>query len=139
MELKDVIHYYIGCDCRIDGDNDTWHITGVDYAKFMIKVYSFTHDLYNFFDLSKVTPILRTIDSLTEDEKQTWRKLQNEVINHTLEVISRDNRDADLKDEGIVLWDDSYKTEAKIIHWMCSIGIDLFGLIESGIAININK
>lgn len=139
MELKDVIHYYIGAKCKIVNDADIWYMTGVENRMFRTEIYAFTQDLHTSFDLDKVTPILRRIDSLTDEECISLAAL-SELPEDFVDPIVSINKLGDK----IVTWGASVKFNctgelfycAEQFKYLLSLHIDLFSLIDAGLAVD---
>lgn len=126
-ELKDVIHLYLGCECMI-GDTK-WKkpeihpddlAPGIDlnYGKPIKSIIDY-HTLQAYSH--KITPMLRSLDSITEEEKREFFKLQYGDEKY---------------DERLVRVSTSLHTLfPETFLYLLSRGFDLFGLIESGQAI----
>ncbi len=101
-KIQDVLHLYLGCEAEIISDLGT--------IRDIITTSTIEHK-----DAWKVTPILRHISDLTENEDEQWSKL----------CILTDATN----DEAMI------KYYAKKINFYRSIGIDCDELIHSGQAI----
>lgn len=147
MKLKDVIHYYLGCDCMVMGEEvaakikSVWHdgLVGVDYNG----IGETEHVVEDVF------PILRPLSSITEEEaKQLVRIISPTVFGYpsTIFIAKKDrfgfewkdrhDRDESHAGSGDIQYDELNSTQ---FHYLVSIGIDLFRLIDSEQAIDITK
>lgn len=109
-EIKDYLHLYLGCQCvwRVKGLDDEWRIAGVD-----LKVLDRVYDRQPF----EFKPILRKLSDMTEEEA-TEMQLSGIWFRTTKER-----------------WEDIICTPENLIQ-LLSKHFDLFGLIESGLAID---
>lgn len=119
MQLKDVIHYYIGCDCvnswfPLDHEqyNKGWTLTAIDTTSHNpYKLETHYEDTWT----DSVKPILRHYKSLSWDEIKYVEALMNK-----------------LQYGPNIVWE---KTPQYFV-WLINNHIDLFGLIESGEALD---
>lgn len=119
MELKDVIHYYIGCRCFNtwfpEGHEEydrNWKLEG--YRADSIKPYclgTFSHDTWT----DSIKPILRRVNDITEEENDELQPLVG---------VSEVN--------GCIIKHDTAAT----FNWGIKKGFDLFGLIDAGLAVD---
>jgi hypothetical protein len=120
--IKDYLHLYIGCQCQMMGQEDetqTFKLTGVsfdDTQNVWWAYFAATEEMYAVIE--DVFPILRPLADITEDEAKEGRKMFSNMA------------DSDYSQGEI--W------AAQTRHWL-SKGFDLFGLIESGLAIDKTK
>lgn len=113
MELKDVIHYYIGQRCFAEGYGTGFgKIEGATLSIVQIR----TNMIWYVLPV-EIKPILRRIEDLTEEEYKKWM----------VKVIKRTDEEDGLN---------FYSQTPESFHYLLSIGIDLFGLIDSGQAID---
>lgn len=121
MQLKDYAHYYIGCRCL-----NTWYLeTELHYnAGWVLR--GFRADNEKCFLLENDTeetwtdsikPILRKLESITNEECEAY----NQIL-FTMHSINK--------------LQDQMKTQAACVDYLLKLGFDLFGLIESGLAID---
>lgn len=119
MELKDYLHYYIGHDCEVGSDSKTLirPISGHVVASVQSGLKSVT-----------VKPILRTMDMLTDEEKVKW---------YDLWPIGNPSTSTEGKINVVTEWQNEkhLHTTPPEFHYLLSIGIDRFGLIDNGLAI----
>lgn len=104
-ELKDVIHLYLGCDCKMLDDENTY------------KLLPEMLPCENFPLRRKPKPILRRISDITSEQMHEVGMEQSEINN-----IITNKRNPSL-----------YVGE---FLWFLKNGFDLFGLIDSGQAID---
>lgn len=128
MELKSVLHFYLGCDCEIQ-PFDIKHkakLVGVNYPTdeiLSIRVFvktegNFAEVLYGLNEC-KFQLLLRPLSDMTEEEAQTYSKQTVESL-----VDSRD------------LKTHVFCPSLEDIPKLLSKGFDLFNLIPSGQALN---
>jgi hypothetical protein len=112
-EIKDYLHLYIGCRVRYTGmAND--RILTATWLGSLIKTNAWQN----------IKPILRPLPTMTKKEAKKngfWSTIHNMIVG----VNERHVR---------------YNLySAKQIIWLLSEGFDIFGLIESGLAIDKNE
>jgi hypothetical protein len=118
-ELKDVLHFYLGCDV-MHKDGTTATMISVDRfnAGFI------HHETQMYGEQSKdsleITPILRSFSSITEEEKEAY-----ETYYMSLEYEREEDNHAICDAE----------ISAQTTRWLISRGFDMFNLIENGLAI----
>jgi hypothetical protein len=154
IQLKDVIRYYIGQPCRTpDGDGTIqglpWTIVGRDrihvhFGKKMVHMKNSIDGGYNQkrnhgdyalhevryeplkstgitkdgFDMpGGIVPLLRKLEDMTDEECDNYNALKETLFNMA---------------EGA----NQVRQEAAAIHYLLQQGFDLFGLCESGQAID---
>lgn len=79
--------------------------------------------------IEEVKPILRSLDSMTEEERETWGDI---FINRMADIEKIDENDPDIENKVSVIMSDSH---AKSIKWLNKHFFDYNGLIEKGLAI----
>lgn len=139
MKLQDYAQYYIGCRCLDtwfpeghEHYNNNWILTG--YVQDMEKSYCLENKLNNTWtDLIKL--ILRKINDITEDEFVHAIKLfdPEESVD---EIIKNYRPFTILGMEGMVIERGQFQDAMQVVHYLISIGIDMFGLIDAGLAID---
>lgn len=110
MELKDVIHFYIGCEVQWKHDTKSkFWLVGYDVETVRLK----TQNGASIFPIKTedITIFIRPLSDMTEEEQNAYWFL-NSV---------RDSKE---------------QCEATNTRYLLSKHFDLFGLIESGQAIN---
>lgn len=114
-QLKDYLHLYLGCEVAVNYNLN--EVGGMMIDKVTGVYDDGSASISNGYlePISKLKPILRPLSDLRFEEKQEQAKLFNEAI----------NTDA--------------LPEAVGIAYMLSKHFDLFGLIESGLAIDKTK
>lgn len=148
-DIKDYLHLYIGCECMI-GDMK-WkreeHLYGlapdvdVDFGK-PIKSKLDAHVLSVFSD--KCTLILRPLSDMTEEEAlYCISTFDRGVDNPVFKIIGKDELGEDWVyvqvgyEETECCWGPNLNyMGAEMFRYLLSRGFDLFGLIESGLAID---
>lgn len=133
--LKDYIQYYIGCRClntwfAPDHDcyNAGWQLMG--YVPSEFKPYYLLNDTDATWTDS-IKPILRRIESLTDEEKIYFYNL----------FPTQDNLSNNQKIESVTHWleeegADKYFWSINQFHYLLKQGFDLFNLIENQLAID---
>jgi hypothetical protein len=134
MKLKDVIHYYIWQQVQ-HPDGHSAKLIGVDVEELHL-----IHEGSGSYGTSKlatmdVRPILRRLSQLTDNEKiawidLVWRNQTGQSLIWKIDVVN--NWLGNTYEEGEAFSPTSF-------HYLLSIGIDLFGLIDSGQAIGANS
>lgn len=145
-ELKDVLHLYLGQQCETD-DGKRGRLAGIDLCQMdnsivMITV-RFTDDPFDNYDvyndnekMDRVKPILRRLQSMMEDEAV-------EMYNHLYpnstapKVVCADIIKSLLTKKG--LYNEGQDSFIEYVDWfpyLLSKSFDLFGLIDSGQAID---
>lgn len=150
-ELKDYLPHYIGCKCKSSEGTMIYTLIGT------IKDIAFHEDKYcNQIDLcGDFKPILRPLSDMTEEEAlalakihdsegdwrvvdrcRLWILVQDQYANKIFIQFSDDGNLWDCEDaDGSV---SGYET-FEAVKYLFSRGFDLFGLIESGLAIDKTK
>ena len=115
-KFKDVAHLYIGCELAIEDSERKCKLAGINYSDgFSINdEYNFRFKKYFPFK-----PLLRPLLDMTKEERDY--------------VFSFEKGYDELK------FIESLSVDAKITSYLLSKGFDLFGLIESGEAIDLTK
>jgi hypothetical protein len=131
-ELKDFIHLYLGCECVIGDSNVKETIQAV--SEYSICTGSNKHGVDSWYKIPSVKPILRPLSDMTEEEKVTLFDL--EISNYS-EYKSK----LIAVDLWIQRWQRYPSTEfgkwfPKTFLFLLSKHFDIFGLIESGLAID---
>ncbi len=145
VDLKDVIHLYLGCKVQYEGilngselsaelkehKSDVFYIPQIAHVRGLkiglLKKIEITIDgkktyrigrkgLQTHYTCQKFKPILRPLSDMTQDEYFEWQALCS--------WLEYNNQ----KHYG--------NYSPKVFHWMLSKAFDLFGLIESGQAID---
>lgn len=123
-KFKDVAHLYLGCDCLID--NQIRKLDTVAHAIGSYEVYcSFCGMGY---ECSDIKPILRPLNDMTVEEELEYRDVCNKAYEFAKYKVG-DN----------IGWSDPRVSGAIETQWLLSNHFDIFGLIESGEAIDKTK
>lgn len=166
MELKDYLHYYIGCKAITTDDNEQAELVGVSDDNAHI-----VHDgtgSYGTCDITGVKPLLRRLEDMTEAEAiavhreatktpflpadkdeydVSYIKDKGEVCSIQVVDLRMPKMYTNINIEGDVLvYVHETNEEPKICervanqhhitHYLLRHGFDLFGLIPAGLAIN---
>ena len=123
MELKEVLHLYIGCDCL--ADNIKFKLHGVEYTDTGTLAYDGTmineiHQCW-WVENCDFKPILRPLSDMTEEEY--------EYVLSNFNLVSR----GQTVQQFIIAWR-AFTPECTL--YLLSRHFDLFSLIESGQAID---
>lgn len=120
MEIKDYLHLYLGCKVEYDdriGIIHQYYLPAGKYMEGKVWFCSLEEDGNPEMSCSvaadKVKPILRPLSDMTGEERSTAKELSN----------------------GTFL----YRTCAETTQFLLSKHFDIFGLIESGLAIDKTK
>lgn len=123
-KIEAVLHYYKGAKYRYKNEFGTYSGIVGDY-------HTERNSEYASFKL-----ILRPITSLTDDEKVKWYGVINNMP-ITENFVEGDRRWAlGVINGTIKQFDQTAHLCAKSFHYLLSIGIDLFNLIETNQALN---
>lgn len=131
IKLKDVIHLYIGCSVQFNEPDDTENeLIGVVIHE--CHLHNKTHNMYGSCDISKLKPVLRPLSDMNDTE---------------CDEVGCDIQDGEY-DKGTITSDciiagtyhvKSIRGSAEAIMWLLRNHFDIFGLIESGQAIDATK
>lgn len=115
MKIKDYLHLYIGCEVRCcRGKGAKGILKGINTGDLSINpVQILTGSILCYLRFSEVMPILRPLESLSEEEDQEFA------------LINRDWIDGHWSADGLL--------------WLLKNQFDLFGLIKAGLAIDKTK
>lgn len=139
-QLKDVLHLYIGCESKVTGgefyDDGLGKIVVIDHEEHLITVSDRTiYDRTKYCveaDISDITPILRPLSDMTEDEvNYVYLFIHNQKLTYKWQNAIMHLSDG-IRNGGI-----GFTPELTI--YLLSRSFDLFGLIESGQAIDKTK
>jgi len=149
--IKYFLHLYLGCECLFiaSGSEERrteqgvlvempfkgteWGIIHSEFLPHEVKIYAFVHD---------IKPILRPLSDMTEEEKimLCCLNLTNEwKPGHIIQTNDEDiaaMRVFDHKGNYKSLYIPKNKISPSNFLWLLSKHFDLFGLIESGLAID---
>ena len=146
-EIKDYLHFYLGCDVEHDKGIYRGTLIGIDSSCAKIHCDFFQRDKghrvpkgkdFGYFDIlqERMKPILRPLSDMTEEEKQ-WVKLTWEA------PFAAFDREPDIR---IFDYDSMHQARvpsmlacAEVTLYLLSKHFDLFGLIEAGLAIDKTK
>lgn len=126
MTVKNYLHLYLGCEVQVE----EWRLTSrlVDIIEEGNKVVVFNEDIGRSgpFPLEWIKPILRPLSSMVHEELQ---ECGNMIYDFSNDPELNDHKWQDFE---ICLAPEQFK-------WLLSKHFDLFGLIESGLAIDKTK
>jgi hypothetical protein len=156
VEIKDILHYYLGCELDTNITGDYIHpygftkITSLTVSNISSVLYALDKKErdqkggWNDSDHIYCKPILRKFSSMTDDEVQeliNYDKIKNEYkqiayhfdgtsikIDYTIET------DEGTHSQSFQI--DRFAMNAYDTAWCFRNGFDLFGLIEKGLAID---
>lgn len=126
MNIKDYLHLYLGCwGCLDIGaaphftiyDNGNWALSGGLYHEIMSS------------DSMSFKPILRPLSDMTDEEKIKALEAMDEPIMYA-------EWDFKLSDGFIVAHSNPFSIKPKCFAYLLSKHLDLFGLIEAGLALD---
>lgn len=128
MELKDVLHFYFGCECKSSEGSMIYRLSQVDlkHRPLFYDGHGNTIDLCGDFK-----PILRPLSDMTEDEES---EIEGEWGSYGMGGNHLCNA---LKDRTKYVKD--IHEMPGLFLYLLSRHFDLFGLIESGLAIDKTK
>lgn len=110
--FKDIQHLYLGCKCKCEKGTMIYTLSSIDRKGMALFSDSFGNEMWLSPD--KWKPLLRKLDSMTEEERGEFYSLNN--THHNKE-----------------------QCEARNTFYLLSKHFDLFNLIESGEALDINE
>lgn len=126
-KVKEYIRYYIGQEAFSYDEQRNGIITGIgnDFVRLDINGVGLLASFTN------IKPILRRIESLTDEEISVVGKT------HTFKEASGNPISSPklLQDIRIMTLDKNFRTNIQNFHYLLSIGIDLFNLIDNNLAI----
>lgn len=135
--IENILHLYLGCDVKHNDSSHVFKLTGYDISTGQITLHG-KCDIY-----CKLTadykPILRPLDSMTEEEAIT---LYDEMFP---DVQRRDDFKAKIIIDQVTRTGVYYEGKVSIMDyvnwfpWLLSKSFDLFGLIDSGLALDATK
>jgi hypothetical protein len=112
-DIKDYLHLYIGCDVVDEyGGNKVGKLVGITPKHGII-----LHKTEWKLEFHEFKPILRQLNDMTEEEKVERKRLMNSGTDGV---------------HVVVISVDSFES----MRYLLSIGMDLFGLIPEGLAID---
>ena len=147
-ELKDYLHLYLGCDCRLD-NKETGKLIGFDSrlhdAELEMVCYTIWLDKENDWsvynddkNLGRIKPILRPLNNMTEEEIGNFFDLNVDAQVVMGNFNSPFFQVEYIDDYGERTYEHQYITQLKPeqYRYLISKHFDIFGLIESGLAID---
>lgn len=135
MQVKDVLPYYLGSDFRVryvDSPEGSWTV--------WVKLTALRLAKLDDESIEQIQLALRPLDSMTEEEAKEFIRIQDTGKDFHQKaadkvIYSYDGNGDNGKIFGVMYfkWSDPNQ-----FHYLLSRGFDLFGLIESGAAIDSN-
>lgn len=124
IKIEDYLHLYIGCEVLCPENNEKYTLTGVDgNTVYLMHTEGGAETIMEYIKL-----LLRPLSDMTEDEMEYMGiTLKQGTMN--IQYMRYSNKFGDYE----------YTPSAEAFRWMLSKGFDLFGLIESGLAIEKTK
>lgn len=147
-QLKDYLHLYLGCEVQFEfttvvqrKELRNGKLLGIDMGGIVHEVLIHCHG-YHKARLDSIKPILRPLDSMTEEEQificcmhlpNDWeivRLLEQDEDDWAMRLKTKDE-EADYK----TLYVSKKKFTPELFNWLLKNHFDLFNLIPSGLAI----
>jgi len=114
-ELKDYLHLYLGCECRIADYDTRYWVRMVNETGLSVCTYVNSKGILIWWKTKDCKIILRPLESMTEDDSYELEMLGHQLV---LSKVSTNEFHA-----------------ARTI-WFLKNHFDIFGLIEAGLAID---
>lgn len=147
-KIEDYLHLYIGCEAVVDYHENKKEGVCIDAITGMDGKYLFTTNGETFLH-KKVKPILRPLSDMTEEEKTeiakqwTWYEEMQIVGEQHFNIRHEINHQMVEKALDFTNEDDGDRMSPlayyQVLPYLLKHGFDLFGLIESGLAIDKTK
>lgn len=141
-QLKDYLHLYLGCEMEVK-HKQIAILSGVSYderGKYFIHLNDKENGYYILF-IQEAKPILRPLSDMSEEEKilvYLW-----EYPNYKSGELIKNDSDEDFfvvkNENGMKVYINQHHFSAETTRKLLKAGFDLFGLIESGIALDKTK
>jgi hypothetical protein len=120
MELKDYLHLYLGCQMQANKSGDIYTLAAVfTNGTIQLAESSYKDDFFDF------KPILRQLSGMTDEEKQKA----------VIEIYGGGSHWNDVNN-AVIEFDNEATSNVAFFYYLLRIHIDLFGLIELGLAID---
>lgn len=116
--IKDYLHLYLGCECIVKEPGESAFksvLEGIQRGKFLLKEYG--HLL--LWEAAEIKPVLRPLSDMTEHESNMGDEIMN-AFNENDPI-------------------EAFQGMANMTMMLLKQGFDLFGLIESGLALDKTK
>lgn len=113
--IEDYLHLYLMCKCKFIHSNSVWVLTSVGYS--FSEISSEDGEASHIVMSKEVKPILRPLSDMTEEERKEFEATQTAIRATPVHQIM------------VSVW------TPESFRWALSKHFDLFGLIESGLAI----
>lgn len=153
-ELKDYLHLYLGCEVELNnGGSKVYNrklvaVGGVDdelYCKLRLGKAGKGQLVHGIFlKEGRVKPLLRPLSDMTEEEMRGWALIAAPRENMTDDYIKKSHEDflKQVSKKGLDAFEvnsGEFHLAFELTHYLLSLHFDLFGLIESGLAIDKTK
>lgn len=143
-KIEDYLHLYIGCEFLADGNRDTlagvhYHANGI-FALLGRETESTTPEGW-WVDNCDFKLLLRPLSSMTEEEKVRLALWEFPNIKEA-EISKNDSDNASIcfrSETGMKCYLNFHHISPESTRKLLKAGLDLFGLIESGLAIDKTK
>lgn len=138
-DIKDYLHLYLGCNAKVDTSKpDCLLITGE-----IIEIDSLCIDYCIHGNLATVLPILRPLSNMTGKEVIELFHLSYNDANYQFEEFQKvDNNEFGWRarnQNGMECFVPANSFKPEVFQWLLSKHFDLFGLIESNLALDKTK
>lgn len=144
--IKEIIHLYLGCEVLCNYNGKGFKAKGILSGKTISEQWEVIHDKLTFiykYNLKNIKPILRRLDSMTEAEKifilcshlkdgwQPGTVLEDSDTDWAMRCthLEYGQKTCYVSKERFPAW---------LFNYLLKQGFDLFGLIDSGQAIDKN-
>lgn len=141
IQLKDVIHFYLGCEIHVNGEELNYIMTGISYDDTNGKWWAyFENTELGYAMIDNCQPILRRLSNMTESDAIYMARLVA-VYDEFKNIEYYPNQ----LGGHVVKWDyDTWSTDERVwsykqFQFLLRNGYDLFELIESNQAIDKTK
>lgn len=156
-KIEDYLHLYLGCECQLGSEieiPDTAPqvevLTGITVKKNGQTICYFLNKTISYRTIESVTPILRPLSDMTEEELKEVRRTMLEYSDLSFNPSAHQH----MSKRGQTFYYENYDDEGnhisssisnisnlplKCIPLLLSKGFDLFDLIEAGLVIDKTK
>lgn len=128
-QLKDYLHLYLGCECRITGYSELRHILMVNETGLSVCTGTDINGVHIWWKSKDCKLLLRPLSDMTEDE--------GFALSDIMGFFTPDNFISAIKSGSKYVMD--FRLSFELTQYLLKQGFDLFGLIESGLAIDKTK
>lgn len=134
-EIKDYLHLYLGCECRIGDSPDPHHVLMVNETGLSICTGINVKGIPIWYKTAHAKLVLRPLSDMTDEE---WKAIMLEFSIDIVDAYNSYIRYGDKPKHILILENRLTTNTLKFNDGMILLRkyFDLFGLIESGIAID---